>query len=78
MMQAYNVNKLIKEPTCFQLNNPNQINFILPNIKSMQNFSNTFATGVSDHDKLISTISKSVSFKKTTQIKVINSINLLI
>ena len=64
MMQAYNVNNLIKEPTCFQLNNPNQIDFILANIKSMKKFSNTFETGLSDHNKLISTISKSVSFKK--------------
>ena len=65
MMQAYNLNNLIKEPTCFQSNNPSQIDLILTNQKSMYKFSDTFETGLSDHHKLISTISKSGSFKGT-------------
>ena len=72
-MQAYNVNNLIKEPTCFQSNNPSQIDLILTNQKSMHKFSNTFETGLCDHHKLISTISKSGSFKGTPQIKVYRS-----
>ena len=38
MMQAYNVNNLIKEPTCFQSNNPNQTYLILTNQKNMYRF----------------------------------------
>ena len=56
MMQAYNLNNMIKEPTCFQLNNPRQIDPISINQKSMYKFSNTFETGLSDHQKLISFI----------------------
>ena len=70
MMQAYNLNNLIKEPTCFQSNNPSQSDLILANQKSMYKFSNTFETGLSDHHKFISTISKSGSFKRTHRIKV--------
>ena len=61
---------MIKEPECFQSNNPSQIDLILTNQKSMYKFSNTFETGISDHHKLISTISKSGSFKGTPRIKV--------
>ena len=60
---------LIKEPTCFQLNNSSQIDFILAN----QKFSITFEAGLSDHHKLISTISKSGSYKRTPRIKVCRS-----
>ena len=73
MIQAYNLNNLIKEPTCFQSNNPSQNDIILINQKSMYKFSNTFEAGLSDHHKLISTISKSGSFKGTPQIKVYRS-----
>ena len=75
MMQAYNLNNLIKESTCFQSNNSSQIDLILTNQKSMHKFSNTFETGLCDHHKLISTISKSGSFKRTLQIKVYRSYN---
>ena len=40
MMQAYNLNNLIKEPTCFQSNNPSQIDVILTIQNSMYKFSN--------------------------------------
>ena len=39
----------------------------------MYKFSNTFETGLSDHHKLISTISKSGNFKETPQMKVYRS-----
>ena len=70
MIQAHNLNNLIKEPTSFQSNNPSQIELILTNQESMYKFSNTFETGLPYHDKLISTISKSGSFKGTRQMKV--------
>ena len=73
MIQAYNLNNLIKDPTCFQSNNPSQIALILTNQKSTYKFSNTFETGLSDHHKLISTISKSGSFKGTPRIKIYRS-----
>ena len=69
MMQAFNLNNLIKETTCFQSNNPTQIDLIIKNQKIMCKFSNTFETFLSDHHKLISTISKSGSFKGTPRIK---------
>ena len=72
-MQVYNLNNLIKEYTCFQSNNPNQIDLILTNQKSMYKFSSTFETGLSYHHKHISTISKSGSFKGTPQINVYQS-----
>ena len=73
MMQVCNLNNLIKEPKCFQSNNPSQIDLILTNQKSMYKFSYTFETGLSDHHKLISTISKSGRFKGTPRIKVSRS-----
>ena len=39
----------------------------------MHSFSDTFETGLSDHRKLLSTISKSGSFKGTPRIKVYRS-----
>ena len=63
---------MIKETTCFQSNNPSQIDLILTN-QSMYKFSNTFETGLSDNHKLISTISKLCSFKETHWIKVYQS-----
>ena len=73
MMQAYNLNNLIKEPTCFQLDNPSQVDLILINQKHMYKFSNTVDTGLYDHQKLISTFSKLDSFKGTPQIEIYRS-----
>ena len=70
MMQAYNLNNLIKEPIYFQSYNSSQIDLILTNQKSMYKFSNTFETDLSDHHKHISTIWKSGSFQGTPWIKV--------
>ena len=46
MVQAYNLNNLIKEPTWFQSNNSSQIDLILTNQKSMYKFSNNFEIGL--------------------------------
>ena len=68
MIQAYNLNNLINEPACYQSSKLSQIDVILTNQKSMYKFSNTFETGLSDHHKFISTISKSGTFKGTLQV----------
>ena len=51
------------------LNNPSQIDLILTNQTHMYKFSNAFETGLTEHHKFISTISKSSSFKGTLGIK---------
>ena len=50
-------------PTCYQSNDPTCINLILSNKNNLLKLSETFDTGLSDHDKLISTILKSGGFK---------------
>ena len=62
-MQAYNFSSLTKKPTCYQCNTPSCIDLILTNRKSLFKLSNTFETGLSDHQKLVSTILKSGYFK---------------
>ena len=52
IMQASSLSNLIKEPTCFQSNNPSQIDLILRNQRSMYSFSNTFETGLADEKEL--------------------------
>ena len=47
MMKAFNLKDLIKEPICFQSNNPSQIDLILTNQKRMYKFSNTVETVLS-------------------------------
>ena len=49
--------------TCFQASNPSYIDLILTNQKNMYKLSNAFETGISDHHKLIWTVSKSGIFK---------------
>lgn len=53
IMQPYNLDNLVKEPTCFHSRKPSQINLLLIN---------TFETGLSGHHKLISAIANSSSF----------------
>ena len=54
MIQTYNLNNLIKEPTCFRSNNPSpRIDLLLTNQKIMYKFSNTFETDLSDHQTYI-------------------------
>ena len=74
MMQAYNLKNLIKEPTCFQSNNPSQIDLILTNQESMYTFSNTFETGLSNHSYQL--FQNQVASKGHPE-KVIDFINLL-
>ena len=59
LLQIYDLTALIKEPTCYQSQNPNCIDHFLTNRKALFKHCQTFETGVSDHHKLISTIMKS-------------------
>ena len=62
LLQTYDLTALIKEPTCYQSQNPNIIDHFLTNRKTFKHCQ-TFETGLSDHHKLISTIMKSSIFK---------------
>ena len=61
-LQVCNLTILIKEATCFQSSNPSCNDLISTSQKNMYKLSNTFATGISDHHKLLSTVAKSGSF----------------
>ena len=82
LIQIFNLNALIKTPTCYQSHNqshnPTCIHNILTNEKALFKLSKTFETGLSDHHKLISTIMKSGSFKGSPRKKVYRGINILI
>ena len=65
VIQAYNLNNLIKKPKYFRSNNPSCIELILNNTKNLFKLSNTFETGLPDYHKLGSTILKSGSFTGT-------------
>ena len=73
LIQAYNLNNLIKKPTCFQSNKPICIGLILANKENLLKLSNTFETGILDHHKLVSTILKSGSFKGKPKMKIYRS-----
>ena len=53
LMQIFNLNALIKTPTCYQSHNPTCIDNILTNQKALFKLSKIFETGLSDHHKLI-------------------------
>ena len=72
-LQAYNLTSLIKEATCFQSSNPSCINLIIPNQKNVCKLFNTFETGISDHQKLISTVTQFGSFKGRPRQKIYRS-----
>lgn len=67
VVQAYTLNNLINNLTCFHSNIPTCFDLILTNRKNLFKLSNTFETVLSDH--LISTILKLGSFKGTPKIK---------
>ena len=48
MIPGYKLDNLIKESTCFQSNNPRQIDLILTYQKHVYKFLNSFETGLSD------------------------------
>ena len=60
-------------PTCYQSNDPTCIDLILTNKKNLFKLSDTLETGLSYHDKLISTILKSGGFKGKPKEKIYRS-----
>ena len=50
LMQIYELTALIKEPTCYQSQNPICIDHFLTNRKTLFKHCQTFETGLSDHD----------------------------
>ena len=72
LLQTYDLTALIKEPTCYQSQNPNIIDHFLTNLKTFKHCQ-TFETGLSDHHKLISTIMKSGIFKGPPKKKIYRS-----
>ena len=73
LLQIYDLTALIKEPTCYQSQNPNCIDHFLTNRKALFKHCQTFETGLSDHHKLISTIMKSGIFKGPPKKKIYRS-----
>ena len=51
-MQIYDLSPLIKEPTCFQSQNPTCIDNFQTNRKAMFKLNRLFETGLPDHHKL--------------------------
>ena len=62
LLQMCDLTRIIKEPTCYQAQNPNCIDHFLINRKALFKHCQTFETGPSDHRKLISMIMKSGIF----------------
>ena len=60
-MNTFDLECLIKKPTCFQSTSPSCIDLILTNKKEFFKNSNVFEVGISDHHSLIVTALKSVS-----------------
>ena len=58
LLKMCDLTALIKEPTCYQSQNPNCIDHFLTNWKALFKHFRTFETGLSDHHKLNSTIMK--------------------
>ena len=71
LLQIYDLTALIKQPTCYQSQNPNCIDHFLTNRKALFTDCQTFETGLSDHHKVIST--KSGIFKRPLKKKIFRS-----
>ena len=54
LLQMYDLTRTIKEPICYQSQNPNCIDHFLINRKALFKHCQTFETGLSDDHKLIS------------------------
>ena len=68
--EIYNLENLIKEPTCFKnADNPSSIDVMLTNRRNSFQNSMTIETGLSDYHKMIIIVLK-ISFKKKEPVKV--------
>ena len=73
LLQICDLTALVKDPTCYQLQNPNCIDHFLTNRKTLYKYCQTFETGLSCHHKLISMIMKSGIFKGPHKKKIYRS-----
>ena len=62
-MDSYDLNNLVKEPTCFRAENPHCIDLILTNRYRSFQHTTTFETGLSDFHKMIVTVLKTTYAK---------------
>ena len=62
-MDSYDLNNLVKEPTCFRAENPRCIDLILTNRYRSFLHTTTFETGLSDFHKMIVTVLKTTYAK---------------
>ena len=63
LSQIYDLTAFMKEPTCYQSQNPNCIDHFLTNRRTLFKHCQSFETGLSDLHRLISMIMKSGIFK---------------
>ena len=68
-MNSFDLECLIKKPTCFQSENPSCIDLILTSKKKNFKNSNLLEVGISDHHSLIITALKSQLVKGNTKTK---------
>ena len=78
-MDAFCLENLIKEPTCFKSTVPTTIDLIVTNQKSLFKKPNAYESGLSDFHKLTTTIlRKSITINETQEIFFIGTIKHLI
>ena len=68
-MSTFDMECLIKKPTCFQSAKPNCIDLILTNKKELFKNSNVLEVGISDHHSFIVTALKTQLIKGNTKMK---------
>ena len=79
LMDAFCLENLIKEPTCFKSTVPTTIDLIVTNQKSLFMKSSAYESGLSDFHKLTTTIlRKSITINETQEIFFIGTIKHLI
>ena len=77
-MNTFNLDSLINKPTCFQSANPNCIDSILTNKKSLFKNSNVLEVGISDHHSFITTALRTQLMKGNAKcIKIIKPLTLI-
>ena len=74
-MNAFDLECLIKKPTCFQSTSPSCIDLILTNKKEFFKNSNVFEVGISDHHSLIVTALRSQLVKGNAKTKLYRDYN---
>ena len=69
-MTTFNLESLIKKPTCFQFSNPTCLYLILTNRRELFKNTDVIEAEISDHHSLITTALKSLLLKGNAKTKV--------